>query len=258
MEARLQPNVSGGGSVTSIAPGVWRCEIPAGAAGRYRLAQLDDYRAVPRSRFAWRPPLRLRLRARVSAESLPGTWGFGLWNDPFSVSLGLGGMARRLPALPNAAWFFYASPPNYLSFRDDLPAQGFLAATFCGARWPSVLLALASPAMALTMLRGTADIARRGLRWLVKQDAARLSLPIDGRSMTAWHTYSLTWRTAGVTFGVDEATVFETPISPHAPLSLVLWIDNQYAALPPGGRLTYGFLANPQAAWLEIGDLCLG
>ena len=131
--------------VHALAPGAWRLEIPAGAAGRYRLAQVDDYHRLRRRDFPWRPPLRLSLRARASAPDLPGTWGFGLWNDPFSLSMGLGGAAQRFPALPNAAWFFFASPPNYLSFRDDLPAQGFLAATFQAPAIPAPLLGAGCP-----------------------------------------------------------------------------------------------------------------
>ena len=43
-------------------------------------------------------------------------------------------------------------------------------------------------------------------------------------------------------------------IAPHGRLSLVIWIDNQYAALPPVGRLRYGTLPNPAPAWMEIRD----
>ena len=204
--------------------------------------------ACRRRDFPWRPPLRLSLRARASAPDLPGTWGFGLWNDPFSLSMGLGGAAQRFPALPNAAWFFFASPPNYLSFRDDLPAQGFLAATFQAPaipapicwrwlppawRWPPCPL---GPGWCAVLLRR-----------LVRQSAALV--PGD---VTAWHTYTLDWQPDGVTFMVDGDTIAAAPVAPRGPLALVLWIDNQYAALPPTGRLRYGTLANPGPAWLEV------
>ena len=68
----------------------------------------------------------LSLSARVSSDSIPGTWGFGLWNHPFGLSIGFGGSPWRLPALPNAVWFFGASEENYLSFRDT---QRFVFAT---------------------------------------------------------------------------------------------------------------------------------
>ena len=57
-------------------------------------------------------------------------------------------------------------------------------------------------------------------------------------------------------FTVDEQT-FESGISPKGPLGLVIWVDNQFAAFPPDGKLSYGTLANSQSAWLEIEDLHL-
>ena len=114
----------------------WHLKIPAGPGESYRLAQLDDDDNLRRQHFLWSPPLHLKLRARTSSSEIPGTWGFGLWNDPFSLSLGIGGGTRRLPTLPNAAWFFFASPQNYLSFRSDKPAQGFLAQTFQSPKIP--------------------------------------------------------------------------------------------------------------------------
>ncbi len=248
----LQANQTRGAAVNAPCPGSWRLEIPAGSARHYRLAQADDYTRLRREDFCWQPPLRLSLRARVSAADLPGTWGFGFWNDPFSLSMGLGGAAQRFPALPNAAWFFFASPPNYLSFRDDLPAQGFLAATFQAPAMPNALLALAAPGLGLAAIPGGAQLVRRVLRRLVQQSAAL----VPGE-VTAWHSYTLDWQVDGVTFGVDGQVIQATPGAPRGPLGLVIWIDNQYAALPPSGGLRFGTLANPQPAWLEVNDLNL-
>jgi len=164
--------------------------------------------------------------------------------------MGLGGAAQRFPALPNAAWFFFASPPNYLSFCDVLPAQGFLVATFQARSAPPVLLALLAPGLGLAPIPGGAQLVRRALRGLVKQSAAL----VPGE-VTAWHSYTMDWQVDGVTFGVDGDTILTTPVAPHGPLGLVIWIDNQYAALPPRGGLRFGTLANPQPAWLEIEGL---
>jgi hypothetical protein len=233
----------------------WRLEIPAGKAGQYRLAQLDDYSSLPRRNLPWQlplagqPPLRMSLQARFSAANLPGTWGFGLWNDPFSFSLGLGGMSRRFPALPNAAWFFYASPQNYLSFRNDLPASGLLAATFSSPRLPAALLALAGLALPTAFVPPIGRVLRRIARRFVRQDAACLEVdPLE------WREYSLDWQFDQVNFMLDGQECFSTPVSPQGRLGLVLWIDNQYAAWSPAGRLGYGFLANAEPAWLEIAD----
>jgi hypothetical protein len=52
-------------------------------------------------------------------------------------------------------------------------------------------------------------------------------------------------------------TILETQVSPAGPLGLVLWVDNQYASLPPDGRIGSGTLANEHAAWIELADLKL-
>ncbi len=157
--------------------GVWRLELPTGPKGNYRLAQLDDYAALDRAEFEWLAPCSLSLEARAgSSAAIPGTWGFGIWNDPFSLSLGVGGGVRRFPALPNAAWFFFASPPNYLSFRNDLPAQGNLAMTFRSPRWPAVILAAAVPLLPLAAIPAFARLTRRLARRIILQDSVQLSI----------------------------------------------------------------------------------
>ena len=97
----LQSLLTPGASALLTATGTWRLEIPAGPAGTYRVAQLDDYAHLPRLRFPWRSDteqvLRLSLEARLSAPELPGTWGFGWWNDPFSLVLFR--LAAELPFL---------------------------------------------------------------------------------------------------------------------------------------------------------------
>lgn len=247
---------SPGSQATPAGEGSWRLWIPSGKSGDYRIAQLDDYQGVPRSQFPWRPPLTLALRARASAGGIPGTWGFGLWNDPFSLSLGFKGGTRHLPALPNTAWFFHASPPNYLSLRDDLPAQGFLAATFQSPTPPGPLLALASPVLTLLVLPAAARLLRRLARQFIRQDAVQ----IDANQSfvdTEWHAYRIDWLPGTVTFAVDGETVLTTQLSPHGPLSLVLWIDNQYAAFPPNGRTVFGTLQFSQPVWLDIIEIRL-
>ena len=248
----LHVSKSPSASVTRLGENNWRLEIPAVLNHHYRLAQLDDHSMNRRSSFPWRAPLSFRLQARVSGENLPGTWGFGLWNDPFSFLLGYEGGVSRLPALPDAAWFFHASPHNYLSFRNDLPANGFLAATFSSTKIPTAVLALASPILGLTLIPGAAQWVRRLLRYFVKQDTAQVDA-----CLTDWHAYRLEWDVGQVRFYMDELEIMQTNIIPRPPLSLVIWVDNQYAALPPTGRLRYGYLPNPEPAWLEIRDVRL-
>jgi len=248
----LQPRVASEGTIEAIGEGAWRLSIPAGPAGNYRLAQLDDYSHLHRAAFDWLPPFGLTLRARVSHADLPGTWGFGLWNDPFNARMGLGGTRHQFLALPNAAWFFWASPPNYLAVHDNHPTQGFLAATFSSHAIPPAMLALSAPLLPFLAWPSTARMLRHMARGFVRDDAAQLAL-----DPTAWHTYELAWQREKVSFTVDGTPVAETAVAPHGRMGLVLWIDNQYAAFPPHGRLRFGRLPNPEPAWLELADIAV-
>jgi hypothetical protein len=228
----------------------WHLEIPANTTGGYRLAQLDDHGLLRRRNFPWRVPLRLSLQARVSSKELPGTWGFGLWNDPFSFLLNYNRAVFRFPVLPEAAWFFHASPHNYLSIRDDLPANGFLAATFSSKKVSTAWLALVSPILALVLIPKTAPTIRRALRRLIHQDASLVHVDV-----TEWHAYRMDWDTGQVRFYLDGMEILHTYIAPRRPMSLVIWVDNQYATLPPNNRMRYGTLPNPEPAWMEIREL---
>ena len=232
-------------------PGTWKLKILSGTKGIYRLAQLDDNTARAREHFTWQSPVMLCLRARVSALELPGTWGFGFWNDPFSFSLGLGGGMRRFPALPNSAWFFFSSPQNYLSFRNDLPANGFIAQTFHSPRFPTPLLALGAMGFPALLWPWLARKLRSSLRYIVAENSFPINIDV-----TQWHNYTLEWRNDQVSFKAGNQT-FDTEIVPKGPLSFVLWIDNQYASFPSSGKLSFGTLANPQPAWLEVEALKL-
>jgi hypothetical protein len=266
---KLNPRFSPNANVTPLSNG-WRMEIPAGDASAYRFAQLDDYTRLPRGQFSSRPPLTLSLRARVSSNSIAGTWGFGLWNDPFGLSFGFGGNPFRLPTLPNAIWFFHASEENWLSFQNpkngrthrsaptmkDVAGNGFLAQAFRSPRIPSLILAslgLLSLPIALPILA-----TRKTRRWLrglashiVREDGIRVSV-----DQTQWHSYRLEWSPTRSAFWVDDALVLETSVSPRPPLGLVIWIDNQFAAFTPEGKIGFGVLKN-EAAWLDVEEIVM-
>lgn len=244
--------VRGGGKVIHKEPSEWRLEIPPGRPSRYRLAQMDDYMGLSRGKFPWNPPLNLSLRARASAQVIPGTWGVGLWNDPFGTAL-VKGTEMRLPTLPNTAWFFFASPPNYLSFRDELPGYGQLAATFCSPGKLPLRLVVSIPVIPLIILLPFSRWMRRLVGRYVHQDTVEFDI-----DPTDWHKYEIDWRKDGVVFLVDEQFLKEVNVHPKGPLGLVIWIDNQYASWTPDGRLRYGNLANDQAAWVELKDLKIG
>jgi len=234
----------------------YRLSIPAGSSDTFRLAQLDDYVKIPRKEFPHHS-LTLSLSAHTSSDSIAGTWGFGLWNDPFGLSLGFGGSPFRLPALPNAVWFFGASQQNYLSFKDasttpptnggsaqrEIAANGFIAQTF---RSPKFHLWLILAGLALPFSR---KLTRRLLGKVINDDGVALSVDV-----TQWHRYKLDWSLKRVSFEVDEVQVFESSMSPNPPLGLVIWIDNQYAAFTPEGKIAMGVLEGKEE-WLEIKDL---
>jgi hypothetical protein len=238
----------------------WRLGIQKGDALHYRDAQLDDYFRLPRHQFPHHS-LTLSLRARASSSSIPGTWGFGLWNDPFGMSLGFGGNPFRLPALPNAVWFFSASEQNYLSFTDDKPAHGFLAQTF---RAPKFHPWLIPAGLALPFSKKT---ARKILGKVIEEDSSQFytanmqerapALQSQGVDVTQWHGYRFEWGPKRVLFYVDDAKVFESTVSPNLPLGLIIWIDNQYAAFTPEGKIGFGVLENTEPAWIEITNLSL-
>jgi len=236
---------------TDSANAIWtengfRFSIPAGDRKTYRLAQLDDYARLTRSDFSHRPSLSLSLRACASAASIPGTWGFGLWNDPFGISLGYGGKPFRIPSLPNAIWFFHASSENHLSFSDK-PGNGFLAQAFRSPSYPIGRLARVGVTLPFSRTK-----ARVLMSEIVEEDGIRLDVDV-----TQWHEYRLEWSPKRSTFWVDKALVLESPVSPHPPLGLVMWVDNQYAAFTPAGKIGFGLLENAEPAWLEIEDLVL-
>ena len=257
----------------------YRLSILSGFSDSYRLAQLDDYAQFSRRRFPLHLPLSLSLSARASSDSISGTWGFGLWNDPFGLSLGFGGSPFHLPALPNAVWFFGASKENYLSFRDasstsgitnappsaqrELVANGFLAQTFRSPKFhPLLILA----GMALPFSR---KVTRRLLSRVIEEDGIQLgnvqqhslsgtrAVGVQSQSVdpTQWHLYRLDCSLKRVSFDVDEVQVFDSPVSPNPPLGLVIWIDNQYAAFTPEGKIGFGVLENAEPAWLEVKEI---
>ena len=228
----------------------WRLGIQKGDSLSYRDAQLDDYSQLPRHKFPHRT-LSLSLRAKASSSSAAGTWGFGLWNDPFGLSLGFGGSPFRLPALPNAIWFFYASEENYLSFKSGqpqgfaptVPANGFMAQTFRSPKFhPLLFLA----GLALPFSRKT---TRKLLNKVIDENGVAL-----GVDVTQWHGYRLKWSAKRVLFYVDDAQVFESSVSPNPPLGVIIWIDNQYAAFTPEGKIAFGVLEG-EDEWLEIEGL---
>jgi hypothetical protein len=228
---------SDSGCVLSLPP------IPRG----YADAQIDDTQGLSRERFRWTPPLRLVVRARVEPASPSGTWGFGFWNDPFAMSLGQGGAARRWPCGPRALWFFYASPPNEFGFAAG-PRSGWRAMSIETADLhPLLLIPAALTAAVLAQL----PIVRRPVMQLALSQvtASEAQLPGPG---TGIHEYDLAWEEGAATFRVNGDVVLRADDPPTSPLGFIAWIDNQYAIATPERGLRIGTLATDLGQSLHL------
>ena len=240
---------------------------------QYTDAQLDDYQGLPRRRFLWRPPLRMTVRARFShpAGELRGTAGFGFWNDPFLMT------GARMPALPRAIWFFYASPPSNIKLDLQAPGYGWKAATIDAQRPAALLLAPLAPLAvllmnlrslyrvlwppiqrALNVREAMVEIDTCGEPFDLAQDRpSRTTCGEPSRTMTQWHTYAIKWGRERARFSVDGEMVLERAPSPRGPLGFVIWLDNQYMAVTPWGRLRWGLLDVPGRQWMEVDSLAI-
>ncbi|MGB7538727.1 MAG: hypothetical protein WBM17_09325 [Anaerolineales bacterium] len=234
----------------NTAPLIDRATLHLPPGQNYADAQLDDTQTLARERFRWKPPLRFSVRARTSPACPPGTFGFGFWNDPFSLSLGMGGAARKLPAAPQCAWFFYGSPPHDLPLVEGVPGSGWKAQTLAFRRLPALLLApMAAGGALLAALPSTRRWAFRLARRFYSAEERLL-----GIDPTFWHTYAIEWTSTAARFSVDGREVLRSAHPPHSPLGLVLWIDNQYAFASPEKGFGFGVLPRDREQALELED----
>jgi hypothetical protein len=225
----------------------WRFENEPIEAGRYTNAQIDDYQTLHRRDFLWKPPLTLTVHARFSHPSgaLNGTAGFGFWNDPFMMT------GARMPALPRAIWFFYASPPSNMKLDLHTPGSGWKAATIDALQLPFFLLAPTIP-LAVPLMNIPALYRRL---WPVGQRAIGVSEASVEADMTSWHTYQIEWGVRQAVFRVDEQVVLNCGTSPRGPLGFVMWIDNQAMIATPQGRFGWRTLALPGRQWMAVDTL---
>jgi hypothetical protein len=226
-----------------------RLVLPPTAVG-YADAQIDDYGpAQDRAQYPWHPGTQLSLRTRFShgRDHLIGTAGFGFWNAPF------GDPTVRRPALPQAAWFFYASAPSDLPFPVDGPGRGWFAATIDAATPAALLTAPLAPAVLL--LNQFSKLKNRLWPWVRRR--LQISFAPIETSMTRWTEYKLHWRPTGCTFTVNGEIILQTPYSPRGSLGFVCWLDNQYLIATPHGRFRWGTIPTEVTQVLEIADLQL-
>lgn len=254
LDAHWTRTCLGGGTLT-CADSILRLAFARAVAGRYTDAQIDDCDHRPRRDYLWRPPLRLEVRARAShpqhppalpatagspGATLHGTAGFGFWNYPFSTT-------GAVLTLPDAVWFFYASPPANMALVPGVSGWGWKAQVVHAHRWGA--LAAVAPTLAAIgwgRLTGRLAPAARCVRWLSGAIEAHLTPPLD-----AWHDYTIDWRSERARFLVDGQEVLVADEPPSGPLGFVAWIDNQYAIATPRGALRFGTL-DSAAQWLDL------
>jgi len=186
-------------------------------------------------------PAALTSQVEQEPDILRGTAGFGFWNYPFSVR-------GDILLLPEAIWFFYASPPSNMELVPGIPGWGWKAQVIHSMRSAS-LFATVPTALTTGWGRLTGNTRPAG-RWLQRLSGAQeASLDV---AMTAWHTYELEWRMTEVTFRVDGCRVLHAPHPPTRPLGFVAWLDNQYAIATPRGILRFGTVGcGPQCVELD-------
>jgi hypothetical protein len=241
---------AGSGRVEVHQEGIFILNLDPQSNG-YTLAQMDDYHRLARRDFRWGPPLHLQVRALASLNESKGTLGFGFWNDPFSLSIGQSGTARRFPAGPQAVWFFYGSPPNDMVLAPPVPGNGWKAAILRSPRIPSLLLA---PAAMAAFVAAQVSILRRVVM-TTAQKAIQADEALLHHKLDQSHLYELIWEKHFVRFLVDGELVLHSTITPRPPLGLVIWIDNQYAIASPEGGFRFGMLPIHEAQSLEISEL---
>lgn len=215
--------------------------LPSVMQGTYADAQIDDYAHHARTDFPWQPPLRMEVRARSSLPAadassttethniLHGTAGFGFWNYPFSVR-------GDILFLPEAIWFFYASPPSNMALVPGIPGWGWKAQVIHSMR-SEAIAALLPTALTAAWARISGN-TQPAAQWVQRLSGAQEALlPVN---MTTWHSYVLEWYMNRVLFWVDGMSVLRVSNPPTRPLGFVAWLDNQYAIATPRGTFRFG------------------
>ena len=231
----------GSGAVGQCA-GQLQLSLSAADGDAYHDAQISDY--ASRADFRHEPPLRLSLSARANGQ-LHGTAGFGFWNQAFMPG-------QRSFRLPQALWFFFASPPSDMALAMGVPGRGWKAASFDARNWRFLGLLPLAPLGFVLMRRA----------WLYERlwGIGQRAIGVHERLLSPdllrdWHRYTIEWRRDGADFAVDGELVLRAGHAPRGRLGFIAWIDNQYAIVTPQGRFGWGLLDLPGPQSLQLRDI---
>ena len=156
--------------------------------------------------------------------------------------------------MPQAAWFFFGSPPNDLPLAHHGVGRGWFASTINARSLKAIMLIPAAPiVLLLNQFRPL-----RNRIWPHIQERLGITFRPLQVEMTEWHTYCVHWDKTGCTFLVDEHEVLRTEAAPGGPLGFVCWLDNQYMILTKRGRFGWGTKPTNQEQILHITDLEIG
>ena len=154
--------------------------------------------------------------------------------------------------LPEAIWFFYASPPSNMALVPGVPGWGWKAQVVHSMR-PAALASTLPLALtaAFGMVTGETRPASRWMQRLTGANEALLSV-----DMVEWHSYVIEWQSHEALFWVDGDLVLRAPQPPARPLGFVAWLDNQYAIATPRGVFRFGTV-NSGPQWFELDSVSI-
>ena len=116
----------------------------------------------------------------------------------------------------------------------NVPGNGWKAATIDATRPAALAIAPLAP---LILLLNQSKKLYKKLWPFVERNLCIAEQPLDQAIMRDWHTYTIDWQINQVQLSIDQRIVLSTSRSPRGPMGFVAWIDNQYAAFTPEGKI---------------------
>jgi hypothetical protein len=209
-----------------------RLSIAPTSGDTYSNAQISNYSNKRNFPSSYNISMTLQAHLEPNIDAMRGTAGFGFWNQPFVPN-------EKFNALPKAAWFFFAPPPNNMKLALNVLGSGWKAATIDVKKWQFLAMLPTAP-IGFVLMRF--PMLYR-LLWPIAQRTLGVSeCLLDTNLLSQPHTYAINWFKEYVEFKIDSTLVHKSPAAPRGRLGFVAWIDNQYAVVTPQGSFKFGLL----------------